>query len=173
MKRLSFLLLGCVLAASPLHADEKTRALQSELKSQGFYYGEIDGAAGPALSAAIKRYQIRNGLEVTGTATPETLQALNLGGGPAPAPERSPAEPVPPSERQPDAAPATPPPRVDLRKKQSVVESDQRALREEQPQSVRRVPRDPSIVPPPADLYRSAPSSVPRYGDLFAGSPFA
>ena len=182
MNRLLLVPFLCLLAA-PLRADEPTRALQSELKAQGFYYGEIDGASGPALGAAIKRYQIRNGLEVTGTATPETMQSLNLGNSPkpanapvpglAPAPERSPAEPIPPSERQPDAEPATPRPRVDLRKKESVVESDQRALREEQPQSVRRTPHDPSVVAPPADLYRSAPTSVPRYGDLFAGSPFA
>lgn len=177
MKRLNLIiLLLALLATSPLlRADEPTRALQNELKSQGFYSGEIDGISGPSLTAALKRYQIRNGLEVTGTATPETLAALNVGGGSAPKPEAepSPAAPVPSGDGPPEpVAPAKP--RVDLRKKQAMVESDQRALREVQEETtVRRVPRDPSIVPPPADLYRGPSAQInPRYRDVYAGSPF-
>jgi peptidoglycan hydrolase-like protein with peptidoglycan-binding domain len=172
MNRPLLLLFACLLAAPLLHADEPTRALQSELKEQGFYSGEVDGISGPALSAALKRYQIRNGLEVTGTATPETLNALNVGGGAAPraGAQPSPAAPVPSG----DAPPEPTKPRVDLRKKQAIVESDQRALKEVQEEATtRRVPRDPSVVAPPADLYRGPTAQInPRYRDVYAGSPF-
>ncbi len=156
-------------------ADEPTKALQNELKAQGFYSGEIDGVSGPALAAALKRYQIRNGLEVTGTATAETIKALNAGPGPVPTPEAepSPAAPIPSGDGPPEpAAPVKP--RVDLRKKQAVVESDQRALKEVQEEStIRRLPRDPSVVPPPVDLYHGPSAQInPRYRDVYAGSPF-
>src|SRR3954471_14803969 len=97
MNRPLLFLLAALAAAPLLHADEPTRALQNELKAQGFYSGEVDGVSGPALAAALKRYQIRNGLEVTGTATPETLNALNVGGGTAPKTDAgpSPAAPIP------------------------------------------------------------------------------
>jgi peptidoglycan hydrolase-like protein with peptidoglycan-binding domain len=173
MNRSILLLLLALTAAPLLRADEPTRALQNELKAQGFYYGEIDGISGPGLTAALKRFQIRNGLEVTGTATAETLNALNVGGGTAsraPA-EPSPAEPVPSGDAPPEPAK----PRVDLRKKQAIIESDQRALKEVQEESttIRRLPRDPSIVPPPADLYRGPSAPInPRYRDVYAGSPF-
>lgn len=172
MKHPTLLLLLALLAASPLRADEPTRALQNELKAQGFYYGEIDGISGPALAAALKRYQIRNGLEVTGTVTPETLSALNVGGGTArPEAEPSPAAAPIPLGDNPPAPPVKP--RVDLRKKESIVESDQRALREVQESTtVRRLPRDPSVVSPPADLYQGPAQINPRYRDVYAGSPF-
>ncbi|HEV7403733.1 MAG TPA: peptidoglycan-binding domain-containing protein [Chthoniobacteraceae bacterium] len=176
MTRPLLLLLLLALTAPPLlRADEPTRALQNELKAQGFYYGEVDGISGPALAAALKRYQIRNGLEVTGTPTPETLGALNVGVGTAPKPEAepSPAAPVGSGDAPPE--PVTPPkPRVDLRKKQALVESDERALKEVQEEStIRRTPRDPSVVPPPADLYRTPPAQInPRYRDVYAGSPY-
>jgi peptidoglycan hydrolase-like protein with peptidoglycan-binding domain len=172
MNRPLLLLLVSLLAAPILRADEPTRALQNELKAQGFYYGEVDGISGPGLAAALRRYQIRNGLEVTGTATAETLNALNVGGGAAPRAEAepSPAAPVPSGDAPPESKP-----RVDLRKKQAIVESDQRALKEAQEESttIRRVPRDPSVVPPPADLYRGPSAQInPRYRDVYAGSPF-
>jgi len=40
--------------------------VQQALKDQGFYYGEINGETNANLSAAIRRYQIRNGLQVNG-----------------------------------------------------------------------------------------------------------
>lgn len=176
MTRPLLLLALALLAAPPLRADEPTRALQNELKAQGFYYGEVDGVSGPGLAAALKRYQIRNGLEVTGTASAETLNALNVGGGAAPKAEAnpSPAAPVGSGDAPPEPV-APPKPRVDLRKKQALVESDQRALKEVQEETtIRRTPRDPSIVPPPADLYRTSPAQInPRYRDVYAGSPFA
>src|SRR4051812_44213383 len=69
------------LAAS---ADELTRSVQTELKNQGFYYGEVNGLNSPETAAAIKRYQIRNGLEATGTLTGDTIEALGIKGASGP-----------------------------------------------------------------------------------------
>jgi peptidoglycan hydrolase-like protein with peptidoglycan-binding domain len=74
----TLLLLSCVMMASSLWADDQTRALQQRLKDQGFYYGEVDGQGGDETSAAIRRYQIRYGLKVTGQLNDETLHSLGL-----------------------------------------------------------------------------------------------
>src|SRR4029434_9677270 len=80
-----------LLAALGATADDQTRNAQTELKTQGFYYGEIDGNLSSETSSAIKRYQIRNGLEVTGTLTQQTLEALGL--APKSAPKIKPCNP--------------------------------------------------------------------------------
>lgn len=86
--RNALLLLSGVLMATSLWADDLTRAIQQRLKDQGFYYGEVDGQGGDETSAAIRRYQIRYGLKVTGQLNDETLHALgmsrNSGGQTAP-----------------------------------------------------------------------------------------
>jgi peptidoglycan hydrolase-like protein with peptidoglycan-binding domain len=65
-------------------ADQLTESVQQVLKDQGFYYGEINGETNATLTAAIRRYQIRNGLQVTGELNDETLHSLGIGssGGP-------------------------------------------------------------------------------------------
>ncbi len=70
-------LLGLSFAGS-LWADDLTRALQQQLKDQGFYYGEVNGRPGDETTAAIRRYQIRHGLKVTGQVNDETLRSLHL-----------------------------------------------------------------------------------------------
>jgi len=74
---LIFLFLFAVAGAL---ADDQLRTVQQALNDQGFYNGQVDGQPGNDTSAAIKRYQIRNGLEVTGQINPETLAAMNLDG---------------------------------------------------------------------------------------------
>lgn len=74
----TLLLLSCVMMANSLWADDLTRAIQQRLKDQGFYYGEVDGQGGDETSAAIRRYQIRYGLRVTGQLNDETLHSLRL-----------------------------------------------------------------------------------------------
>ncbi|HEY0794112.1 MAG TPA: peptidoglycan-binding domain-containing protein [Chthoniobacterales bacterium] len=59
-------------------ADDSTRALQQKLKDQGFYYGDVSGQPGPETAAALRRYQIRYGLRVTGEVNDETLRAMGL-----------------------------------------------------------------------------------------------
>ena len=67
-----------LLAANSLWADDLTQAVQQRLKDQGFYYGEVNGRGGDETSAAIRRYQIRRGLKVTGQLNDETLHALGV-----------------------------------------------------------------------------------------------
>jgi peptidoglycan hydrolase-like protein with peptidoglycan-binding domain len=59
-------------------ADQMIESVQQALKDQGFYYGEITGQANANLTAAIRRYQIRNGLQVNGELNSETLRSLGI-----------------------------------------------------------------------------------------------
>jgi peptidoglycan hydrolase-like protein with peptidoglycan-binding domain len=63
--------------ASSVHADQTIQSLQQTLKDQRFYYGNVTGEKNAETTAAIRRYQIRNGLQVTGDINPETLHSLN------------------------------------------------------------------------------------------------
>ncbi|MFL6594084.1 MAG: peptidoglycan-binding domain-containing protein [Chthoniobacterales bacterium] len=65
----------CILSAS---ADENVRAVQAKLKDGGYYFGEVNGERSGDLSAAITRYQIRNGLQITGKLDAETSKALGV-----------------------------------------------------------------------------------------------
>jgi peptidoglycan hydrolase-like protein with peptidoglycan-binding domain len=76
MKRLLCLVLT-LCAVSLVHADQTIRSVQQTLKNQGFYYGTITGDKSAETTAAIRRYQIRNGLQVTGELNEETLRSLN------------------------------------------------------------------------------------------------
>jgi peptidoglycan hydrolase-like protein with peptidoglycan-binding domain len=62
-----------------VRADQLIESVQQALKNQGFYYGEVTGETNANLTAAIRRYQIRNGLQVTGNLNNETLQSLGIG----------------------------------------------------------------------------------------------
>jgi peptidoglycan hydrolase-like protein with peptidoglycan-binding domain len=143
------------------------------LKGLGFYYGEVDGKKNAETTAAIRRYQIRNGLEVTGTLTQDTLAAMGMG------PKKAP--PVAAVKPAPVAPPEKTAPPVNLRREQSAEESDRKFLLEEDaraaaPDAVAPLappypaePRDRSIIDPPAPL--DAPS--PDFPVLFAGTPYA
>jgi peptidoglycan hydrolase-like protein with peptidoglycan-binding domain len=74
----TLLLLLCVTMSGSVWADDLTRAIQQRLKDQGFYYGDVDGQGGDETSAAIRRYQIRYGLKVTGQLNDETLHSLGI-----------------------------------------------------------------------------------------------
>jgi peptidoglycan hydrolase-like protein with peptidoglycan-binding domain len=67
--------IGLLFAAS-VRADDNVREVQTKLSDEGFYFGEIDGAYSSDLSAALSRYQIRNGLPITGQLDAETSKAL-------------------------------------------------------------------------------------------------
>jgi peptidoglycan hydrolase-like protein with peptidoglycan-binding domain len=58
-------------------AEENVRSVQSKLADEGCYFGEIDGAYSSDFSAALSRYQIRNGLPITGQLDAETSKALD------------------------------------------------------------------------------------------------
>jgi peptidoglycan hydrolase-like protein with peptidoglycan-binding domain len=59
-------------------ADQLVESVQQALKDEGFYYGEVNGDMNANLTAAIRRYQIRNGLQVTGDLNDETLRSLGI-----------------------------------------------------------------------------------------------
>src|SRR6266496_4311464 len=74
---ITLLLAMCV--AGVVRADQTTQSVQQALKDQGFYYGNVSGEKSAETTAAVRRYQIRNGLQVTGEINPETLRSLNVG----------------------------------------------------------------------------------------------
>jgi peptidoglycan hydrolase-like protein with peptidoglycan-binding domain len=75
MKIAALLLIGSITLAG---ADQLIESVEQALKNQGFYYGELSGEMNANLTAAIRRYQIRNGLQVTGMLNDETLQSLGI-----------------------------------------------------------------------------------------------
>jgi peptidoglycan hydrolase-like protein with peptidoglycan-binding domain len=80
-------------------ADLAIESAQQKLKDEGFYYGEINGKKDADTTAAIRRYQIRNGLQITGELNAETQRSLGLASKPASTPPTRPAQtpgPTPP-----------------------------------------------------------------------------
>ena len=67
-----------ILSAGALFADPKIESVQQALKDEGFYYGDVTGNKDADTTAAIRRYQIRNGLQITGDLNDETLKALGV-----------------------------------------------------------------------------------------------
>ena len=72
-------------------ADQTVQSVQQALKDQGFYYGNATGQKSAETTAAVRRYQIRNGLQVTGEMNPETLRSLNLNSNVAASSQSKPA----------------------------------------------------------------------------------
>jgi len=69
-----------LLTASFTHslcaADSRPQAVQQALKQRGFYFGEINGVVDDQTKGALKRFQIREGLTVTGEIDAGTVAAL-------------------------------------------------------------------------------------------------
>jgi murein DD-endopeptidase MepM/ murein hydrolase activator NlpD len=63
-------------------ASANVAALQVALRARGFYAGTVDGVAGPATAAAVRRLQRRRGLPADGVAGPQTRRALGRRGRP-------------------------------------------------------------------------------------------
>ena len=98
---MAFVVAGSVAAkenTSAAGAEENVRAVQSKLADEGCYFGEIDGAYSSDFSAALSRYQIRNGLPITGQLDAETSKAL--GAKPAVGPSMATTEQNPETWRQ-------------------------------------------------------------------------
>ena len=107
MKRSGFALLIFVLAGlGILRADQTTAAVQEALKEQGFYYGNVTGEKTADTTAAIRRYQIRNGLQITGEIDAETLRSLGVGSG-ATRPQARPRPTAAPEEETDDGGDTT------------------------------------------------------------------
>jgi len=83
-------------------ADQLVERVQQALKDQGFYYGEVTGEMNANVTAAIRRYQIRNGLQVSGELNSETLQSLGIDSSGSARPATKPASPSPAAPLKPD-----------------------------------------------------------------------
>lgn len=142
---------SCAVAL-PVRADQTIASLQQTLKDQGFYYGEISGTKDADTTAAIRRYQIRNGLKITGDLNAETQKSLGLRGS-APATAPSPLQ-------RPRSAPPT---------------DDTSDLRDNVP-TAPRAPDAPVVPPAPGSAPRSgyapAPGAYPTTGGVFDGTPY-
>lgn len=57
-------------------AEDNVRTVQQKLREGGFYSGEVDGTYSSELALALTRYQIRNGLPITGQLDVDTSKAL-------------------------------------------------------------------------------------------------
>jgi len=77
MKRSLLCFVVALCTVNLVHADQVIRSLQQTLKDRGFYYGAVTGDKNAETTAAIRRYQIRNGLKVTGEINEETLRSVN------------------------------------------------------------------------------------------------
>jgi len=100
-----------------MRADQLVECVQQALKDEGFYYGEVNGDMNANVTAAIRRYQIRNGLQVSGELNDETLRSLGIKSFGSSRPTIKPASPTPatgavhsepPSDQTETASPAPP-----------------------------------------------------------------
>ena len=64
-------------------ADDNVRAAQTRLKEGGFYFNEPTGSYDSETAAAVSRYQIRNGLQITGQLDAATSKSLGISAAPA------------------------------------------------------------------------------------------
>ncbi len=78
MKRTVLQLVVALSFVGLVRADQTIQSVQQALTDQGFYYGNVTGEKSAETTAAIRRYQIRNGLQVNGEINSETLRSLNV-----------------------------------------------------------------------------------------------
>jgi len=100
MKSLPVAALILLSALTSALADQSIVEVQQSLKDQGYYYGQITGQKDADTSAAIRRYQIRNGLEITGELNEETLKSIRSNAGSTAQVAPAPAASVAPSIQQ-------------------------------------------------------------------------
>ncbi len=159
MKRLAICLAAaCAFSIAHAETDPGIRSVQQSLKDQGFYYGEVTGNKDADTTAAIRRYQIRNGLQITGELNNETRKSLGVKGS-------SPAATPAPASRAPSVPPRTarpnPPPPSDSRLLEKPPSTDDELYREQ---------------PSARDAGPTYDDARPRYDSLtsgvFDGTPY-
>jgi peptidoglycan hydrolase-like protein with peptidoglycan-binding domain len=154
MKMLFASLLIWMTATGAALADQSITDVQRALKDQGFYYGPITGQKDADTTAAIRRFQIRNGLQITGDLDDETLRSIK---STASAASQSPAA----------SAPAMPPP---------LSSPDSSDLRADSGTGRPLNPPPPqSQGPPDGEQGQQRPAvgrPVPSGSALFSGTPY-
>lgn len=145
-----------LLSAAAAFADATVASVQQALKDQGFYYGEVTGTKDADTTAAIRRYQIRNGLQVTGELNAETRKSLGIKstGAATPAPARATPAPAPPPDTS-DLRDDSPEPQEPLTPRGQML----------RPPPDPEDPMEPGYAPEPRG-YAADP------GALFAGTPY-
>ena len=123
-------------------AEATLRETQQALKARGFYLGQPTGNSDEATRAALRRFQIREGLDVSGTADPATIAALQ-------APPNASAE----ADEADEAVPAKP----SIRERApSIVQSDREFLEEVEtrpdPTELPAIGDGPLVEPPQRSL---------------------
>src|SRR5947207_1171444 len=145
MKRAIAHLLLAMCVAGFVRADQTTQSVQQTLKDQGFYYGTVTGDKSAETTAAIRRYQIRNGLQVTGELSEETLRSVNSSSNSVASASQPASKPaaIQPNSVRPDAS---------------------ARLSQSSPQPSFNQPNRPLETNPPysASFYQSAPLRVNR-----------
>jgi His-Xaa-Ser repeat protein HxsA len=58
--------------------NEIVKRVQTALYTYGYYTGAIDGVVGTGTKTALSKFQKDWNLKITGTITPEVLDALNI-----------------------------------------------------------------------------------------------
>jgi peptidoglycan hydrolase-like protein with peptidoglycan-binding domain len=100
-----------LVAVAGAMADDQVKSAQETLKAQGFYTGPVDGELNPDTGKAIRRFQIRSGIDATGKLDEATVKALNESGAPSAPESNATPEPVaPPPPQTAPSTPANPPP---------------------------------------------------------------
>lgn len=74
----SFLCLNVGALSRQGSRGSEVREIQTKLKQWGYYDGAVDGVFGSKTTAAVKRFQQRNGLTADGIAGPATLAAMGI-----------------------------------------------------------------------------------------------
>ncbi len=102
-----------IALAQLTRADSTVQEVQQELKEQGYYFGQINGEKDADTIAAIRRFQIRSGLPITGELDEQTLRTLHSGTASSAAPTNR-QQPQPREDERTaneQSEEATPPPR--------------------------------------------------------------
>lgn len=72
------ILSSSLLLPNEIHADEKVRRVQEELRKRHLFYAEANGEKGAALTIAVRRYQEKKGFSPTGVIDSVTLASLGI-----------------------------------------------------------------------------------------------
>jgi peptidoglycan hydrolase-like protein with peptidoglycan-binding domain len=100
-----------IALAQLTRADSTVQEAQQELKEQGYYFGQINGEKDADTIAAIRRFQIRSGLPITGELDEQTLRTLRSGTASSAAPTNTQRPERQENDETEQSEEATPPPR--------------------------------------------------------------